>query len=404
MAQGVRKQIIIKEQSAKGTAGSGAGAQILRRRTANFNKVVDTYTNDEITDHRQSTGATAGIGRYPGRYSGLMSPATHALIYAQALRRDFTAPISAVTGLSLVTAAAGALYTITRTGGSFLTDGVKIGDVGAISAGSVPADVLNRRLVVLGVTATVLTVRPLNGLALQTHGSVATCTWATIGKKTFAPTSGHTDKWQTWEEFYPDVPASEQYVDVKAATLTFGLPATGNVTLDVDLQALSRTKGTASVFTSPATATTTGVVQGAMMAVVVNGALQPITGGTITLATGYSQGEAETGSNAVTDMNEGKISVSGEIRAKFTSTALSAIFDAQTVTSLIVALPTDASPAPEFIVIAIPVIHLFGDAADDGEKEIIRTYQFTAEIPNPTVGGAGLPHNQTIVQIVDSGA
>ena len=47
-------------------------------------------------------------------------------------------------------------------------------------------------------------------------------------------------------------------------------------------------------------------------------------------------------------------------------------------------------------------IKLTGDAPDDGEKSILRTYPFTAELNS--AGGAALAWDQTIITIQDSQA
>jgi hypothetical protein len=50
----------------------------------------------------------------------------------------------------------------------------------------------------------------------------------------------------------------------------------------------------------------------------------------------------------------------------------------------------------------MPQAKLFSNDVDDGEKQLIRTVNFTAEIP--TTGGAALSNLQTIVSIQDSQA
>ena len=68
-------------------------------------------------------------------------------------------------------AGSGPTYTITRSTGSWLTDGIKKGQIGRITAGAVNAANLNKNLVVLSLTSTILTVMPLNGVALGLFGT-----------------------------------------------------------------------------------------------------------------------------------------------------------------------------------------------------------------------------------------
>ena len=56
----------------------------------------------------------------------------------------------------------------------------------------------------------------------------------------------------------------------------------------------------------------------------------------------------------------------------------------------------------DFVIFAFPAINVMSDDADDGEKQIVRTYNFTAQYNGS--GGAGTDSNQTICQIHDSQA
>jgi hypothetical protein len=62
-----------------------------------------------------------------------------------------------------------------------------------------------------------------------------------------------------------------------------------------------------------------------------------------------------------------------------------------------------ASATADFITYVIPALKLFSDSPDDGEKEIIRTYNFTAQIDSTGAATTAATHN-TIIQIQDSAA
>lgn len=404
VAQGIKKTLAYKKQTGNGAPASGAGGQLLRRRTGVFNLTRDTYENDEIVSHQQSTGATAGQKRVAGTLDGLLSPKTYTDFFAAALRKAVVAGASVAT-LTLTIAAAGGnagAFTVTRSGGSYLTDGLKIGDVIRLSAGPLNAANLNKNLLVIGLTATIATVRPVNGVALFAESAIAGCTVAVIGKKTWAPTSGHTDDWFTFEEFNSDLVKSTTAINVKTGTMNIGLPATGNSTLGIEFIGLDRVRGDAQVLTAPAAETTTGVVGMVTGVVIVNGVATTVTGFQITIDGGIGQGEPEAGTNVGTDVQRGRIKVSGSFTAKFRNSDLQQVYDDQTTISLLLVLPVDASAASPFITFVIPAVKLFGDAADDGEKEIIRTYPFTAQLNG--AGGAGQATEQTIFSHQDSEA
>lgn len=303
-AQGIAKTLAYKKQTGLGSPATGAGGQLLRRRTANFNLTRETYENDEIVSHQQSTGATAGMKRVAGNLDGLLSPKTYSDFFAAALRKVFVAGVSA-TAMSVTIAAVSTNFTVTRAAGSWLADGFKVGDVVRLSAGALNAANIAKNLVIIGLTLTVMTVRPVNGVALVPEGPITGTTATVIGKKT-----------------------------------------------------------------------------------------------QLTINGGINQGEAEAGSNVGTDVQRGRIAVSGSFTAKFRDSDLQQLYDDQTPTNLILVLPVDASPNAAFITLVLPKLKLFGDAADDGEKEIIRTYPFTAEING--AGGPLLASDQTILSHQDS--
>jgi hypothetical protein len=86
----------VKQASGLGTSTT-AGSVLLRRVTAEFNLERDTYTSNEIVDHQQSTGATAGIGKMTGKLNGELSPGTWIKLSRQCLLRKAAAATSAIT-------------------------------------------------------------------------------------------------------------------------------------------------------------------------------------------------------------------------------------------------------------------------------------------------------------------
>lgn len=398
-SQGISKTLAYKVQSALGTPATGSGGQLMRRRTANFNLSRETYENDEIVSHQMSTGATAGIRRVAGKVSGLLSPTTYADMMAAILRKAWAAT-TALTGLTLTVASSGSNWTITRAAGDFLAGGIKTGDVVRITAGAVNALNLNKNLLVVGVTATVLTVRVVNGTAMFAESAIATCTISVPGKKTLVPLTGHTDLWYTFEEWFADLSRGEVNTDVKPEQIQIGIPATGNATIDIDFIGLNRTLGSSQSLTSPTAETTTGVAQAVSGAVVVGTAATPITGAQFTIDPTINAGEAEVGSNAVGSLAMGRIKVSGQFTTKFSAVTIQQLFEDQTPVALYFVCPLDGTSNSDFVSFAMTRCKIFSDTADDGEKEIIRTYQFTAEING--AGGTALAADKTIISIQDS--
>jgi hypothetical protein len=190
IAVGVSKTLRYKKQSVLGTAVSGSGAQVLRRVTSDIDLSKDTYQSNEIRPDMQVGDFRHGMWKIGGGVSGELSPATYKDLIQSGLRRDFAA-VSPITGASITIAGSGPTYTVTRAAGSFLTDGIKTGMTVRLSAGAFNAANIAKNLFVLSVVALVLTVMPVNGVALVAEGPIATSTVTATGKYTYIPAIAH---------------------------------------------------------------------------------------------------------------------------------------------------------------------------------------------------------------------
>lgn len=401
VAQGLLKQTVFAKQSGLGVAAT-TGGKIKRRTSSVFTLGRDTFDNPEIVSHQQSTGSNAGIVKTAGKLDAVMSPNTYADLF-ESLLRKLAALTSPITGLSLTIAPAAGqpgLFTVTRAAGDFIGGGLKVGDVIRITAGAV-SEPNKKNLLIVSMTATVLTVRPLNGGALVGEGPVASCTVTTPGKKIWVPLSGHTNEYWSVEEWYSDLNKSELFTDVKIGKADLTLPATGNATVSFDCPGLKRTRANTPAIASPAAETTTNVLTAVNGAVVVGNTVTTITGASLSITGNVAPGEAEVGSNQISDMIRGEVAVSGQFTAKFSASTLQDLYDNQSVVSLVLSVADGPADLADFVTFVMPAVKLFGDSPDDGEaKEIIRTYPFTAQIP--ATGGATFANHQTIISIQDS--
>lgn len=400
IAQGIAKLTVFKKQTGLGVAASGSGGQVMRREKSEFKLDRDTFENNEIVQHQQSTGVVAGLRKVSGSLSGVVSPNTYSTVIASLLRKLFTATAS-LTSLSITVGGTAGAYTLTTTG--LLVGGLKIGDVVRVTAGTgLNADVLNKNLLIVGLTATVATVTVVNGSTMTT-GAGTSCTIAVPGKKTIAPLTAHTKEYWTVEEWYPDVAVSELFTDVVPASVDIGLPSTGNSTFGASFVGLNRTVGATQVLTSPTAATTTTVQTAVSGAVIVGGIeYATVSAASIKIDGSVAGMGAVIGSNVSPDVQRGRIKVSGSITAYFENGVLSALFDAATATNLVIVASNDDTAASDFCSYSMSAVRFTGDTPDDGEKGIVRTYQFTAELN--TLGGAALANDMTIITIQDSQA
>lgn len=378
IATGIAKQVKYKVESTWGTVPSAASSQLLRRVSSDVDLKKDTYESNELRTDYQVADFRHGVRRVAGTIRGELSPLTYLDFIAAALRKAPAATTS-ITAASFTIATSGSYYTITRAAGSFITDGIKAGDVVRLTAGSFNAANLNKNLGVLAVnSATVLLVTPLNGVALVAEGPIASATMAIPGKKVWTPTTGHTDLSYSIEHWYSDLSQSEVFSGCKVATLALALPSTGMSTIDIGFMGKDITTAGAEYFTSPTAQTTSGIlaaVNGVLR--YSNAALATITGLTLNYDGGMKD-KPVVGSNTVPDIFEGRVRISGQLTALFDSVTLRDAFINETSASFSVWLTTGSTAAADFIGFTVPAAKFGGASKSDGEDGLELTVPFTA--------------------------
>jgi hypothetical protein len=402
IATGVAKQLRYKLESNWGAAPGTGSAQLLRRVSSDLALRKQTYESGELNSHYQRVDFRHGVRSVEGAINGELSAGTWKDFFAAAVRRAFTT-VSAITGASITVAGVGPTYTLTRGAGSWLTDGIKAGQVVRLTAGSFNAANLNKNLLVLAVTsATVLTVMPLNGVALVAEGPVASSTLTVPGKVTFAPATGHTDQSFAIEHWHADVALSELFLGCKVNELSIGLPPTGMGTIGLQFLGKDMTTAGSAYYVTPTAETTTGIlaaVNGLLVAQ--GGAIALVTGLNLTLR-GNMSAEPVVGSNVYADIAEGRITVDGQATALFESATLRDYFLNETEVSLVAALSASPAANADFLSFALPRVKFGGAAKDDGDKALVQTLPFTALYNH--AGGTGQGTEQTTLYVQDSQA
>lgn len=401
IASGVGKQVIYKAQTALGTKASTNSAQILRRVTSNLELRKNTFQSNEIRTDYQISDFRHGTKYVEGNLNGEISPGTYKDFFAAALRRDFAA-VTALTGLSITITGSAAPYTITRGSGSFLTDGIKVGDVVKFTAGSFAAPNTGKNLFVASVAALTLTVYPLNNSSMTAEGPIATATLTVVGKKTYVPTTSHTNKYFTFEHWFSDISESESFVDCKVNTVGVAITPTGMATVDFGFIGRSQDLAASQYFSSPTAATTTGIVAGANGLLMVGGATVGNVTGISFDINGNMTREDVIGSTSSPDIFAGSVLVSGQLTILFEDDTYSQMFEDETEASVAVALTTSNDAAADFVSFVMPRIKVGGNSKDDGQKGIVQTLPFTALLDG--TGGAGTDSEQSTIVIQDSQA
>lgn len=378
IATGISKQVKYKVESTWGTVPAAGSAQALRRVSSDIDLKKDVYESQEIRTDYQVADMRHGVRRVAGTIRGELSPLTYLDFMAAALRKA-PAATAAITGAGITIAASGNYWTVTRAAGSFISDGIKQGDVLRLSAGAFNAANLSKNLGVLNVnSATVLLVTPLNGVALVAEGPIAGSTVTVIGKKIWTPTTGHTDLSYSIEHYYSDLTLSEVFSGCKVSTMAIGMPATGMATIDIGFMGKDVTAAGAEYFTSPTAQTTSGVLA-AVNGVVrySTGSVANITGLTINYDGGMKD-KAVVGSNTVPDIFEGRVRVSGQFTALFENATYRDAFLNETAVSFSAWLTTGSSGTAEFLGFTVYNAKLGGATKSDGEDGLEITVPFTA--------------------------
>jgi hypothetical protein len=411
IAAGLFKQLAYKIESAYGVAPGQSSGQQLRRVESTIDLNKDTYASNEKRTDFQIADFRHGVRRVGGSLNGELSPKTYADLFGVLLKRDF-ATITALSGISVTIAGSGPTYTITRSAGSWLTDGVKVGHVGRLTTGTLNAANINKNLLVTDVSsATVLVVQPLNGSTMVAEGPIAGCGWSWPGKTTYVPMTGHTDKSIAFEHWYSDLVQSELFLGGKISKATLQLPPTGMATVNFDVMgqdmADTATKRggvatTAQYFTSPTAQTATATLAA------VNGLLRAagatyatITGLTVEINADYT-GDPVVGANIVPQLFPGKLSVTGQFTAYFDSVTMRDAFVNETEVDLIAAFTSDNTAAADFITTVMPRIKVGSANKDDGDGGLVQTFKFQALLN--TAGGAGIKTEKTTFLMQDSAA
>lgn len=394
-ASGINKIVSYKKETTFGVLPSASGAQTIRRVSSSFNLAKETYQSEEIRTDYQLSDFRHGVRSVEGSVSGELSAGTYADFLASALARNWTAATPSALGSTTI-ALVGGTYTITRTTGSYLTDGVRVGNVIRLTGFATANN--NKNLLVIALTATAATVIALNGATLTPETVASGGTYAVTGKSTYAPTTGHTDDSYSFEAWYSDINQSEVYTGNKVNTVGIALPATGLTTVELSFMGQDlKQRGTTQYFTSPTAQGTNGIFAAVNGALIVNGSpVALVTAANININRNMTS-EAVVGSNIKPEIYEGRIVVDGDFSTLYQDGTFAGYFDTEAEISLVVALTANSLPDSEFMSFTLPRLKLSTDTKDDGEKGIVSQNSFQALKGNGTNG-----FEATTIMIQDS--
>lgn len=387
-AIGVARKIAYRKESEWGVLPGASGAKYIRRVTADFNLTKETYSSNELRTDYQVADMRHGVRSATGAINGELSPGSYSDFIGSVLARDFTAGATATT-LSLVITASGTNFAITRSTGSWLTDGFKVGTVVRITAGTGATAVnLNNNALIVSITALGLTVQVLSRFSFVPDPAITAATVATIGKNTYIPKTGHTDDSYTFENWFSDIAQSEVYTGLKVGSMNVALPSTGLVTTDFSLMGKDLTQtGTSQYFTTPTDPSTTGIFAAVQGALILNGqAGACITDASISVERAQEAAQC-VGSNNASSVFSGTLSVSGNLSAYFSDNVIRDYFANETPVTVVIALTTSTEKNADVVTFVLPKVKFGSSAIADAQNGLVQSIDFTALLNDVTTGG-----------------
>lgn len=405
IAVGVNKTVAFKKQTALKTKApnTASTAQYLRRVTSTIDLTKANYTSNEIVPSQQVVDMRHGVKSVAGTISGELSVGAYQSFMESVLRQVAQATVN--TGaLTNVTAAvtSGAQGTFARAAGSYITDGFKIGDVvGWTGWATTGAPNNSHIMVIIALTALIMTVSTLDGVAIGPKASGDSVTCTTGGKKIYTPTTGQTRNYYTIEHNFPDIVQSEQFQDCVITGMSFKLPATGMSTVDFPVLGLDMQTSTSQYFITPLGTPTGGIEASVNGVLIVNGSVAGIvTSCNFDVTGNYSAPGGVVGSNVDPDIFPGKVAATGTMTILFQDNVLRDLFINETESSLIIVLTANSTANSPFTSFVFPRLKFSGSTKDDGEKGITQTMPFTAL--ECVAGGSGTANLDCTISIQDS--
>jgi hypothetical protein len=379
-------------ESVFGTQVSGAGAEKFRIQPGGGLSMTRELIEDpEVRTDGQRSMARLGSKSVSGSYRGTLSVGTFNTFLEALFRSTWVADDVAITcdgGAVYTSLAVTGQNTLTLAGtGSFLTDGVRVGDVVRIGASGTASDDVNA--VVATVAANVITVlgTPWTNFTADTNATL------TIKKK-LKNGSTLTRRSFTIEEYFEDLDESEIFVGCRVVSLRLTFGPNQVVTAEFGIQGQDMTIGAAGgstpIFTTPTEYVSIGLVAVDASIYVAGVAIATITGGELLFELN-AQGQAVVGSVLTPDIFEGPMKVTGQITAVRTLLTGShlARFLAETDNvelSLLFVEPDAAAPI-DFVHVFVPRLKYLGvttNLGDDGA--LIETIPVYAAAKATTTG------------------
>lgn len=395
-----------KVQSALGTQSSGGSAEVLRVAGGPGGRLTKAAVeSNEVRNDGMRTRGRHGTQKTNASYTTQLSHSEAEAVPQAILRGTYG---SANTAITEATASLASITTTTSTivagGGSWITAGVKVGDVWRLTGHATSAN-NSKNLIVTGVTASTITV-PAG--TLTTDASPDTSfTLTKTGRTLIQPAAGSlVNRYWTVEEYDVDTDCSEVFTDCVWSSMRFSMQPNGIIMVDRSWvgtgQFEVKTAGSAPHFTSPSTST--GVPMSvADASLYVNGtSVVSLTSFDLTIDNKATAPDTfgSAASRYAPDVFTGQIGISLNLSMLRTDVTAVTDFNAETQYSMHILCVENESEPKDFFSIYIPNFTLGGvdksALSKEGGPRIV-----TLQVPEALVGKdeAGGAYDATMIKM-----
>jgi len=372
---GVNKQIVISKETTWNVKPLANSGKYYRRVGLDLNLTRDSYESAEISSTAQTLDARNGSDKVDGKLSAEMSCGSYDLFWAALLRGAWTAgSTTTATTISFTTG------TIVRSVGSWITDGFKVGDTVQITGSVVSSGANNKYVTITAVTALVLTA----DTTFVVEAAGPSITVVAKGKKLSTPLlpSGRTNDSFTIEQWYDNISVSRVASGVKVNSASIKIDPNAMATVEFGLMGASMASTGSAYFTTPAAASTTGVLTGSAGALYIGGTkIATVTSISAEIDGGMEAGTV-IGTRTAADIFLGRITAKGSFSAYFVDDTIFQQFINETDTSLVFRLD---GPTGQIFNLKFPRIKIMGAPVSDAEVGgLVQSIEFTALLNDGT--------------------
>jgi len=404
-ASGPGKILTVNEESVFGTLVASGGVS-LDRTSSTVDLTKDVYQSNAILKTAQIKISRHGLRKVGGALNGELNPGAYTRVIQAHLRKDFVA--GATSGsIATVSTLAGAFV---RSSGSWIASGTgnfKVGSVVSATgfATGTSTNINNQRVLVTAVGTSTMSVCKLDGTATAfgTNTAGDSVTISEVGKVTYFPESGHTDKSVSIEHFFSDLSPtqSEAFVGCKFGSMTVTMPTTGLCTVAFDVMGQDILRSTSQQLTSPTSATSGNGLASVNGVVLINGSPVGIINSLNFKTDTQLATDSVVGSNVTPFVWQGVLKGSGQIVAFFEDATFRDYFVDETEIGLVVVMTSGNGSAADFQAFTLPRVKIDGATKDDKQTGGIKLTGNISFLDN-TAGGAGTSSEATSIRCQDS--